>query len=223
MLPEEEAHHAARVLRVSAGDEIVVVDGMGGWHRVVVDHVDRRSVAGHVVERRQGVGEPPYELTIALGLLKQRSRFEVFLEKAVELGVHEVVPLVTERTERERVKETRLQNILVAAMKQSLRSRLVELHEPTPLDELLALPAGTAGLICHEAVEPEASIRRALERSAEAMRLRVLVGPEGGFTDGEVEQARRSGYEVVSLGPRRLRAETAALTVAAIVLSAKNL
>ena len=103
VLPEDEAHHAARVLRVRPGDEIVVVDGVGGWYRVRLDHADRRQVAGAVVERRREVGEPAYHLSVGLAVLKSRSRYETFLEKAAELGVQDVAPLLTERTERPRL------------------------------------------------------------------------------------------------------------------------
>lgn len=221
-LPAEEARHAARVLRKKPGDEIVVVDGEGAWFRVRLEQVGKNAAAGPVVERRQDVGEPPYELVIGLALLKNTNRFETFLEKAVELGAGAVVPLVTERTERPRLKKTRAESILVAAMKQSGRSRLVHLDEPAELD--VWLDASRAGrpdvqaLICHEAVGAGQSIYRVLDGRPGAARVEVLVGPEGGFSDGEVATAEAAGFVPVSLGPRRLRAETAALTAAAAVM-----
>lgn len=220
VLPEDEAHHAFRVLRVQPGDEIIVVDGEGGWHRVRLEHVDRRTVAGTAVETRRGVGEPAYELTVGMALLKNRGRFETLLEKAVEMGVGAVVPLQTERTEKERIKETRAHNILVAAMKQSGRSRLTQLGEPCTVEEILELRAYDLVLICHEQEGPEHALLTVLRRHAGAGRILVLVGPEGGFTDAEVATVRAAGGHAVSLGPRRLRAETAALTAAAAVMLA---
>lgn len=217
VLPEEEAHHAARVLRKQPGDEIVVVDGEGGWHRVRLMQVDRQGVGGTIVETRREVGEPAYRLTVGLGLLKNRNRFETFLEKAVELGVGCIVPLRTARTEKESLREQRAENILVAAMKQSGRSRLTELAEPQSLDAFLEAEAPGRLLVCHERAEGSPTL---LEALAEGMpeRLAVLVGPEGGFTGDEVESVLAAGGEVVSLGPRRLRAETAALVAASIAM-----
>jgi 16S rRNA (uracil1498-N3)-methyltransferase len=220
MLPEDEAHHALRVVRIKVGDEIAVVDGEGGWHRVRLDHVDRRSVSGRVVESRREVGEPDYELTIGLGLLKNRTRFETFLEKAVELGVGTIAPLLTERTERERIKESRARNILIAAMKQSQRSRLVRLDEARALGTVVQSGGFDQILICHEQESTESGILDAL-KARSTRRVLVLVGPEGGFSDDEVQAVMRMGGVRVSLGPRRLRAETAALAAAAAVMMSR--
>lgn len=219
-LPEDEARHVGRALRKQPGDEIVVVDGVGGWHRVVLDHVDRRTVAGRVVETRHGVGEGESDLCIGLALLKNRNRYETFLEKAVELGVTAIVPLRTARTEKGRLKRTRAENILVAAMKQCGRSRLPHLAETQSLDEALARTSAEQLLLCHEQADASRTLAAALAASPGAQSRCVLVGPEGGFTEGEVEQVRAAGGEVVSLGPRRLRAETAAITAAAGVMLA---
>ena len=216
-LPEDEAGHAVRVLRRRAGDEIVVVDGAGGWHRVRLDVAERREAAGVVLETRRDVGEPPYALRLGLALLKNRNRFELFLEKAVELGVREVVPLLTQRTEKARLNAARANNILVAAMKQSGRSRLLHLAAPRPLADVLQDPAD-ACFLAHEQLGAEAGLARALARHPAASTFAILVGPEGGFTDEEVAAATQAGYAPVSLGPRRLRAETAALVAATAVL-----
>lgn len=217
VLPEDEAAHAVRVLRHRPGDEIVVVDGAGGWHRVRLDHVDRRRAAGTVVETRHGVGEPTYRLSIGLGLIKQRSRFETFLEKAVELGVAEIVPLATERTEKGSVNAARAEKLLVAAMKQCGRALLPALRDPTPLAEVLDDASPALRLLAHEAAGPHQALGAVLARHSGAETIRVLVGPEGGFSDAEVGAAAAAGYGVVSLGSRRLRAETAGIVVAAAV------
>ena len=213
VLPEEEARHAGKVLRARPGDEVVVVDGVGGWHRVRLEQVDKRTAAGTVLAARRDVGEPPYHLTLGLALLKNPNRYETFLEKAVELGVGRIVPLVTARTEKGRLKAARAEHILVAALKQCGRSRLPHLDEPTAFEDVLR-EAADVRLLCHEA-EEDATLLRVLGEPSTAMRLHVLVGPEGGFTDEEVAVAQAAGYRVVSLGARRLRAETAALAAAA--------
>lgn len=214
-LPEEEAHHATRVLRKQPGDEIVVVDGEGNWHRVRLMQVDRQGVSGTIMETQREVGEPAYRLTVGLGLLKNQNRFETFLEKAVELGVGRIVPLQTVRTEKESIREQRAENILVAAMKQSGRSRLTKLAEPQSLKAFLQAEAAGRLLVCHERAERSYTLLQAL---AEGMpeRLAILVGPEGGFAEDEVESVLAAGGEAVALGPRRLRAETAALVAASV-------
>lgn len=216
-LPDDEARHASKVLRAAAGDDITVVDGVGGWYRVRLDHVDRRTAVGHVVERRREVGEPSYHVTIAMGVVKNRARFETFLEKAAELGVAAVVPLVTDRTEREAIRLDRSESKLIAAMKQCGRSRLVQLSEPTGLDEFLSSSEHELGFCFHESAPAERHIARILNASNRKPRIAVMVGPEGGFSDAEVERARSRGWEIASLGPRRLRAETAAIAAAAAV------
>lgn len=219
-LPEDEARHVGRALRKQPGDEIVVVDGVGGWHRVLLDHVDQRTAAGRVVETRHGVGEPGYDLCIGLALLKNRNRYETFLEKAVELGVSEIVPLQTTRTEKGRLKRQRAENILVAAMKQCGRSCLPVLAESQSLTDLLSHSSADRHLLCHEQVDTSHTLAAALSQTPTSRSLCVLVGPEGGFTEDEVEAALQAGAELVSLGPRRLRAETAAIVAAAGVMLA---
>jgi 16S rRNA (uracil1498-N3)-methyltransferase len=248
MLPEDETHHAVRALRKDVGDTITVVDGAGGWYRVRLDQVGERRARGTITAARENVGEPSYHLTVAVGLIKDRNRFETFAEKAVELGVRTIVPLQTARTEKTSVRRDRLQNLFVAAMKQCGRSRLPTLAPMQSLQDWLAdedegqkggnragKSAGNSGkkderdeddeerarsaacrLIPHERGDGRPPVLQALQRRP-LDRVRVLIGPEGGFTDDEVRQAQGAGYTPVSLGPRRLRTETAALTAMAAV------
>lgn len=215
-LPDEEAHHALRVLRHRQGDEVIVVDGVGGWHRLRLEQVDRHTVQGRILETRYEVGEPSYRLTIGLALLKQTARFEMFLEKAVELGVYAIVPLITARTERAHLRLDRARRLLIAAMKQCGRSRLPALHAPRSFTDILNA-SESLRLLCHEQPGRPRQRLHALLQSAidEAL---VLIGPEGGFTEQEVQQAEAAGFQLVSLGARRLRAETAALVAASAFL-----
>lgn len=220
VLPADEARHAVRVLRKRPGDEIIVVDGEGGWYRVRLDRAGDEKAMGIVLETRRGVGEPPYHLTIGLGLLKRRSRFETFVEKAVELGVSAMVPLRTARTEKQGLKAERTMNIVTAAMKQCGRSRLPSLAAPTPLPDMLEAGDYDVAFVAHEQVVEGGSIHEALTAAQGTERVLVLVGPEGGFTDDEVAQAAAAGSRPVSLGPRRLRAETAGIAAAVAVQEA---
>ena len=216
VLPEEEAAHAVRVLRKRPGDEVVVVDGEGGWYRVRFDQMDRRQVAGEILETRREVGEPGYDLSIGLALLNNRNRFETFLEKAVELGVREVLPLMTYRTAKAPFKRE--------------RGRLVHLAEPQPLANVLrdtsadpgSGPGQVLAFIGHERTAPERNLAVALAGQPSFHTIRILIGPEGGFTEDELAEAGQAGYAPVSLGPRRLRAETAALVAASTVMITRS-
>jgi 16S rRNA (uracil1498-N3)-methyltransferase len=214
-LPEDEARHATRVLRLREGDDVAVVDGEGGWYRVVLDAVGRQAVHGHVVDSRREVGEPPYRLRIAMAIIKSHARFETFLEKSAELGVDSVIPMITDRTEKGTIRDDRSKNVLVAAMKQCGRSRLVRLEPPVSFEEVLRRPHNGLGLCCHEQADP--GLFSVLQEFPAAPEILVMVGPEGGFTEAEVRMAQDAGGHVVSLGPRRLRAETAAIAAAAAV------
>jgi len=210
VLPEDEARHLRTVLRGTEGDVMTVVDGTGGWYRVEITHLAPEQVVGTIVERRENVGEPDVDVTVALGLLKKRSCFETFVEKAVELGVRRIVPLRTRRTERESIREERLRNVMVAAMKQCRRSRLPDLAAPQSLDTLFAASEAEMRLVCH-ARDDAVSIQQAVAETASITSALALVGPEGGFAPGEVDAVVAAGGTPVSLGPRRLRAETAGL------------
>ena len=217
VLPDDEARHARSALRAEAGDEIVVVDGEGGWYRVRLDHVASGQVVGHVVETRREVGEPDVAVTVGLGLLSKRSRFETFAEKAVELGVRRIVPLRTRHTEPSDVRADRVRRVMVAALKQCRRSRLPVLAAPQSLDGLLGATSADVRLLCHGGDE-HPPITGALEEAGGHDDVLALVGPEGGFAPDEVTAATEAGCRPVSLGPRRLRAETAGLVAVNAVM-----
>lgn len=219
VLPEEEARHLRTVLRGGEGDEMTVVDGGGGWYRARIDHVGPDQVVGTITEQRENVGEPTIDVTVGLGILKKRSRFETFVEKAVELGARRIVPLRTRRTERESIRDDRLRNVMVAAMKQCRRSYLPALAAPQSIESLLAGEAGEMRLVCH-AGEESVPIQQVVADTRQRASALVLVGPEGGLTSSEVEAAVEATATPVSLGARRLRAETAGLAALQSVVGA---
>ena len=216
VLPADEAKHAAQVLRKRAGDRITAVDGVGGWYGIELTEVTKRYVAGEIQETKREVGEPAFKLAIGLGLLKNQKRFEVFIEKAVELGVSRIIPMQTARTEKSSLRIARMHNILVAAMKQCGRSRLVALDEVMGWGEVVGMEGYDQQFICHEKVAGEASLLKALPPDAASAI--ILIGPEGGFSENEVAEATTRGFASVSLGHRRLRAETAAIAACAGVM-----
>jgi 16S rRNA (uracil1498-N3)-methyltransferase len=216
VLPESEARHAHSVLRADEGQELVVVDGEGGWHRVRIDHAAPEQVVGSIIETRRDVGEPPVDVTVGIGLLTDRSRFETFVEKAVELGVRRIVPLRTRHTEADTLRRKRVRRVMIAAMKQCRRSRLPDLAPPQALDDLLARTTAALRLVCHGGGDAPPMLR--VLDDEEGTDGTVLVGPEGGFSANEVERAVEAGCTPVSLGARRLRAETAGIAVVNAVL-----
>lgn len=219
VLPEDEAHHLQSVLRAQAGDEIVAVDGEGGWHRVRIDHLAPDQVVGTIQETRHDVGEPDVHVTVGMGLLTKRSRFETFVEKAVELGVGRIVPLRTRHTEPETLRRERIRSVMVAALKQCRRSRLPALAEPQSLDAVFDATEADVRLLCDGGPD-HPPLLSTVGDLPDGARVLVLVGPEGGFVPEEVEQAEAVGCTPVSLGARRLRAETAGLAaVNAVMLS----
>ncbi len=212
-LPADEARHALRVLRLGAGDEITVVDGEGGRHRVRLDAAGRDDAVGTVLETVRVA--PPAPLALALGVLHHRDRFEWAAEKAAELGATHFIPLRTTRAAPGKMRRERLESIAVAALKQSLRSHLMQVEGEQSLDEILAPTREGDVLIAHEGAEGAPTPAAA---SGPARPTVLLIGPEGGFTAAEVDAARAAGATVVGLGPYRLRAETAAAAALADLL-----
>ena len=211
-LEAEESVHLARVMRKRPGDEILVADGEGTAYAATITSVEGRQTLCRITARLPEHNEPKHRLTLAVGLIKNASRFDVLVEKATELGVERIIPLLTKRTIRHAPRTERWRAIALAAMKQSGRSRLPRIEEPATLSEVLSNVGGAAAAILHERASgtPLAELSPGLSL--------VLIGPEGGFTDEETQQAIEAGCREASLGTRRLRTETAAVVAAALLL-----
>jgi 16S rRNA (uracil1498-N3)-methyltransferase len=221
----EEAHHAAKVLRLRVGEEFIASDLLGQAYRAELSSVDQVGkheieVAAVILEVLPNFGEPGEDLDLVIGFLSQPARWEFLLEKSVELGVTSIRPIVTERTEKRNPKLERSERILKAALKQSKRSKLPVLGELSTLSEALgeAVKKGRDVYILHEAADPEQALLRQIQRGSKAG-ITLVVGPEGGFSDEEISLAVQLGAKVASLGSRRLRAETAAIAALAIAQS----
>ncbi|HCR48468.1 MAG TPA: 16S rRNA methyltransferase [Bacteroidetes bacterium] len=207
-LPPEEARHVVQVLRHGVGEELAVTDGAGGWFRVVIRFAKKNKVIAEVVEKQIDRGEPSRQLSIGLALLKSTDRYEWFLEKAVELGVTAVYPLLTHHTEMRRFKPERAEKVMIAALKQCGRTRLPFLHPITELQRCLSAKADARFLLHEKTTEPNLFERW---QSLKPYHTLIVVGPEGGFSEAEILLAREAGWHMASLGSRRLRAETAAV------------
>lgn len=198
-----------RTLRLAAGACVRVIDDAGGEHDVVLERVSGREAVGRIVASAHPVRESPLALVLAPALLKG-PKMDLVVEKATELGVQRLAPVVTARVVGLGAHRERWQRIAVAAAKQSGRTRVPEIDAPAPLAVLVAAPWPGLRLVPWEA---ETAVRLdALP--AQATAVVALVGPEGGLAADEVALARAHGFVALTLGPRILRAETAAIAIA---------
>jgi 16S rRNA (uracil1498-N3)-methyltransferase len=213
VLEEQESKHAIRVLRLEQGDTVILIDGEGGWYEAVIqdDHPKRCLLS--ISSYTENYKPLPYKLHIAISPTKNMDRFEWFLEKATEIGISKITPLMCHRTERKQVKMDRLDRILVSAMKQSLKAFKPVLSDPVPMDEFLKQDQdGTLGIAHCYPLD-----RLSLPDLEPSGQYTILVGPEGDFTEEEVNAAIKAGYRPLHLGESRLRTETAGVHISSAV------
>ncbi len=212
-LDEQESIHVARVLRMGPGDPVTLVDGKGGWYEGTIENSKPKRCRIKIHSHTPDYQPLPYNLHIAISPTKRMERFEWFLEKATEIGISEITPLLCRRTERERVISGRLERIIISAMKQSLKAFKPVLNEPEKLVDFLARDhSGTMG-IAHCMPSERKGITD-MEFSDSNI---LMVGPEGDFTGEEVNLAIKAGFQPFHLGTSRLRTETAGVYLASAV------
>lgn len=207
-LPEEEAQHCARVLRLGVGDEITLTDGKGYFYQAEITAASNKRC---LVSIRETVFQEPLwpcHLHIAMAPTKNMDRNEWFAEKATEIGFDELTFLNCRYSERKVIKNERIEKILVSAIKQSLKARLPKLNEMMDFDKFIAQDFQGQKFIahCYEGEKP--LLKNVLKAEEDAL---VLIGPEGDFSEEEVKKAIERGFVPISLGKSRLRTETAAL------------
>jgi 16S rRNA (uracil1498-N3)-methyltransferase len=211
MLADEAAHHVARVLRLRSGDPLILFDGRGGEYEAEISTVDKRSVEVQIKQYREIDKGSPLHITLAQGISRGQ-KMDFIIQKAVELGVERIIPLMTEHgnvhldEQRQQKKFEHWHGVIIGACEQSGCDKIPELVSPLAFDDWLALDNGMIKLILH----PESGTSLA-KLSRPAGGLTLLIGPEGGFSDGEIQRACAAGYQVINIGPRILRTETAAL------------
>jgi 16S rRNA (uracil1498-N3)-methyltransferase len=211
----EEFAHLTQVMRFREGETIGIVDGAGMAYVAEITSIQKHNAVCAVRSTHPNLHEPARHLTLAVGLLKNPSRFEIVVEKCTELGVRKIIPLITARTIQRHARVERWRSIALAAMKQCGRCVLPDIAPLTAFD---ALVTGAKGwnVMCHEQASllfETCATGPALSEST------VCIGPEGGFTEAEVAMAGGHGWTVVSMGNRRLRTETAAIVATARLLS----
>ena len=221
-LDQEESGHCIKVLRHRAGDEISVIDGCGTLYRCRITSDSPKGVEAMAISSEDGWGSHPYRLHMAVCPTKNNDRYEWFAEKACEIGVDEISPVVGEHSERRVFKTARLEKILVSAAKQSLKGAVPGVNEPVSVKEFIEEHAGNEGALkmiayCFEDGNvPRRSIKDVLAGYAEK-EIVILIGPEGDFSRAEAELALSRGFIPVHLGDSRLRTETAALAAVSAV------
>jgi 16S rRNA (uracil1498-N3)-methyltransferase len=207
-LSEEESYHCVKVLRMRKGDAVEMVDGAGGYYSGIIDEADARSCAVKVLDKKKETGKRNYKLHIAIAPTKNIDRFEWFLEKATEIEVDEITPLICQRSERREVKAERLNKVIVAAMKQSLKAYLPYLNHASPFEDFITLHHSAQKFICSCDAPGNSLLKNKLQSGGEVL---ILIGPEGDFTPDEILKAEKYGFTQVSLGESRLRTETAGI------------
>lgn len=211
-LPADAAHHAIRVLRMKEGDALALFDGAGNEFMAKVLRIDKHSLTAVIEAERDNDRESPLRIVLAQGI-SSGDRMDYTLQKAVELGVAEILPIATERSvvklsgERAAKRIAHWQSVVVSACEQCGRSVVPEVHGVNGFVDWLAAEAGDA---CRIVLVPEAEQRLA-DLPRPPGRIVLLAGPEGGLTDHELSTAQVRGFTQVRLGPRILRTETAAL------------
>jgi len=213
VLGSEESNHLIKVLRKKEGDTFQITNGKGYLFKAKILVANPKKCKAEIIvstkkHRRM------HRLHMVVAPTKSNDRFEWFLEKATEIGVNEITPIICEHSERKIVKLERMQKVIQSAMKQSLQTYLPKLNQAIPLKEFIAQPKEGLLFIAHCEDGEKVELKR---RVAPDKDVTVLIGPEGDFSSDEIKLAYENGFLPISLGPNRLRTETAALVACTTV------
>lgn len=208
-LNEEESRHCVKVLRLAAGAHVYLVDGIGGFYKAEIVEEPKKRVHLKVIEAEHEHNKRSHHLHIAIAPTKNIDRLEWFLEKATEIGIDEITPVICDRSERKIVKGDRLYKVITSAVKQSLQAYHPVLNPQTTLSAFLKQRSDAVKMIAHCLEnEPRQFITELIKPQQHCI---ILIGPEGDFTPSEIEMALQNDYKPLTLGNTRLRTETAAL------------
>ncbi|GAB3988449.1 16S rRNA (uracil(1498)-N(3))-methyltransferase [Spirosoma daeguense] len=213
-LSDDDSRHAVKTLRLNTGDAIAVTDGYGNQYSAVITKADARRCSFRILDT-QTTQPRQFSIRICVAPTKNIDRIEWFVEKAVEIGIERISFFFGQHSERRVLKLERLEKIAIAAMKQSLQSFLPQLDEALPFEKLVTSIDDEQRFIAHlPDHEPPVNVTK---KATPNGRYVVLIGPEGDFSEKEIQQAINAGFQPVTLGPNRLRTETAALTACQIL------
>jgi 16S rRNA (uracil1498-N3)-methyltransferase len=217
ILDPEESRHCCSVLRLAKGDAIHLVDGKGGYYQAVIMYANSKATRVMITQAVSNNGKRFYRVHIAIAPPKNPERFEWFVEKATEIGIDEITPLLCKRSERHSVKTNRLEKIMIATLKQSKQAWLPALHPLQPFPSFLKEIAGDNVFIASQ--DADHTLAERYTKGTDAV---ILVGPEGDFTEEELAMAMSRGVQPVNMGSSVLRTETAGL-VACHTIAVLNL
>ncbi len=225
LIEGQEAFHISKVLKFNKGEIIAVVDGLGNKYKVVISNMSKKAVEGNILTCVRKENEPLVNITLAPAL-SSGTKMDLLIEKCTEIGVNAFIPLVTEKSYVKLEKRNKAQNktgrwrkVAIAAMKQSLRSYLPKIHEIMEFEQLLQ-KVHEYDLTLMASLDPQSRpVREIFPPQNKYRNILLLVGPEAGFTPAELEKARGEKITSVSLGPRRLRTETATIILATQALT----
>ncbi|MEJ2163653.1 MAG: 16S rRNA (uracil(1498)-N(3))-methyltransferase [Robiginitalea sp.] len=203
----EESKHIVKVLRKKEGDSLRITNGRGFLFMAQITIADPKRCQGKIIEARKSI-PARYSLHLAVAPTKRLERFQWFLEKATEIGIGEITPILCKRSERHKVSRERLERVMQEAMKQSLRTFLPKLNAPLPYETFLKEKHPSLRFIAHCEEDEKLDLKRRVAPDNDVL---ILIGPEGDFTREEIGMAYEGGFLPVSLGESRLRTETAAL------------
>jgi 16S rRNA (uracil1498-N3)-methyltransferase len=207
-LDETESKHCVRVLRLEKGDEITLVDGCGGFFTAEITDPNPKRCAVNIVISKLNFSKRNYQVQVAIAPTKNIERIEWFLEKATEIGIDRVIPLLCQHSERKEIKPERLEKVMISAMKQSLKAYMPVLEPMTKFTELIKQSFEGQKFIAHCEDQQRDLLKNLVQPQQNYL---VLIGPEGDFSTEEIELAIQAGFKPVSLGDSRLRTETAGL------------
>ena len=208
-LSKEESKHCIQVLRKKIGDIIYLVDGKGGFYKAILIGDNPKSCHLKIDNVERNYGKSDLHIHIAIAPTKMNERFEWFLEKSTEIGINEITPILCEHSERKILKLERMNKILVAAMKQSNQAYLPKLNSAVSFDSFVNNNTVEERYIAH-CIEnhKKKQLNEVIKKGTNTL---VLIGPEGDFSQKEIDYALKHGFSAVSLGKNRLRTETAAI------------
>ena len=204
-LNSEESKHCIKVLRKNEGDLINLIDGSGGFYEVKLTIASQKKVHFEIVKSWKEEARD-YKLHIAIAPTKNNDRLEWFLEKATEIGIDEITPIICHHSERKVVKEERLKKIILSATKQSLKAKIPKLNSAISFKEFCSIKQEADCFIAHCELQEKTSFKSVIAKNA-----LVLIGPEGDFSNQEIDLALANNFTPISLGNSRLRTETAGL------------
>ncbi len=205
-LSEIESRHIVKVLRLVTNDKITLTDGKGNLFHAYISHSNPRKCVVRINEVEKQHGKRNYHLHIAIAPTKNISRYEWFLEKATEIGIDEITPIICKHSERKIINSNRLLKVLITAMKQSLKTFLPKLNPMTNLHQFLDKKHKGQKFMAYIDEENTFTLKDFYKQQEDAL---ILIGPEGDFSLEEVQHAINKSYRLISLGNARLRTETA--------------